>query len=170
MLYCKKEKFEINIFLKNDKIELFDSQKKSLFYTRPDLVKEWHPTKNKFYSPEKLSVSSTVMIWWKCSKGHEWKTSPNSRRAGGNCPYCAGIKLKGDLKSRNPELAKMWHPTKNGDLKPNKISFCSGQTVWWKCSKGHEWQASVYVQKRRKFCPCCKEKEKIKFKPINVKT
>ena len=43
----------------------------------------------------------------------------------------------------NPELAKEWHQTKNGELKPNDFTYGSGTKVWWKCDEGldHEWEA-----------------------------
>jgi len=33
----------------------------------------------------------------------------------------------------NPELAKEWHPTKNGSLTLYDATLGSGQKVWWKC-------------------------------------
>jgi len=42
-----------------------------------------------------------------------------------------------------PEIAKEWHPTKNGNLKPNQIKKGSGKIVWWKCKNNHEWKVSI---------------------------
>ena len=36
-----------------------------------------------------------------------------------------------DLQTTNPELAKQWHPTKNGDLKPTNVMANSNKIVWW---------------------------------------
>ena len=56
------------------------------------------------------------------------------------------------LAAKCPELAKQWHPTKNGDLTPEDISYGSGKTVWWflpyddpKTGKhfDFEWQAVI---------------------------
>ena len=47
------------------------------------------------------------------------------------------------LAYRFPELAKEWHPTKNGVLTPSDITYGSKQIVWWKCKIGHEWQTSA---------------------------
>ena len=55
----------------------------------PKLAAEWHPTRNGELLPEMLVVSSNKKIWWKCSKGHEWRTSPNGRSFGSGCPSCA---------------------------------------------------------------------------------
>jgi very-short-patch-repair endonuclease len=46
------------------------------------------------------------------------------------------------FESKFPDIAKEWHPTKNGKLKPNNITAYSNKKVWWKCSKcGNEWMA-----------------------------
>ena len=50
---------------------------------------------------------------------------------------------KNNFKILRPETAKEWHPTKNGELKPENFSYGSNKKVWWKCQKGHEWQAVV---------------------------
>lgn len=45
--------------------------------------------------------------------------------------------------TKNPELAKEWHPTKNGDLTPYDVTYGSLKKVWWQCEKGHEWKARI---------------------------
>ena len=45
----------------------------------------------------------------------------------------------------NPALAKEWNYGKNGSLKPEHITASSNKKVWWICSNGHEWQATVYI-------------------------
>ena len=45
-----------------------------------------------------------------------------------------------------PEIAKEWHPTKNGDLKPNEVLPGSAKKVWWKCENNHEYFAHIRVQ------------------------
>jgi predicted RNA-binding Zn-ribbon protein involved in translation (DUF1610 family) len=50
----------------------------------------------------------------------------------------------GSLAYKNPKLAKEWHPTKNGYLKPQDITSGVDHKVWWLCSTcGHEWEAAV---------------------------
>lgn len=40
------------------------------------------------------------------------------------------------LAELNTELAKQWHPTKNGDLTTFDVFPKSHKKVWWKCDKG----------------------------------
>ena len=47
------------------------------------------------------------------------------------------------LESLNPSMANEWHPIKNGNLKPIDVTISSHKKVWWRCSKGHEWEATV---------------------------
>jgi len=55
----------------------------------------------------------------------------------------------------NPKLASEWHHVKNGELTPNDVKAHSGKKVWWLCSKGHEWLASVDSRSRGCGCPLC---------------
>lgn len=40
-------------------------------------------------TPDKVTVSSGVKVWWKCDKGHEWQAAPSTRLHSG-CPKCSG--------------------------------------------------------------------------------
>ncbi|MBQ2118039.1 MAG: zinc-ribbon domain-containing protein [Clostridia bacterium] len=61
----------------------------------PDLVKEWHPTKNAPLTPEQITKGSHKKVWWKCANGHEWQATVKSRTLGGcGCPECAKKKQK----------------------------------------------------------------------------
>ncbi len=58
----------------------------------------------------------------------------------------------------NPELAKQWHPDKNGDLKPYDVLPGSNKNVWWQCpvDDEHEWKTSVAHRSNRGHgCPYC---------------
>lgn len=68
------------------------------------------------------------------------------------------VKGQNDLATVNPELAKQWHPTKNGNLTPSDITSGSSKEVWWICDKGHEWCASPNSRvshNRNRNCPFC---------------
>jgi hypothetical protein len=55
----------------------------------------------------------------------------------------------------NPDLAKEWHPSRNGDLNPRNVTPGSGKKVWWICADGHEWEAAIYSRNRGSGCPIC---------------
>lgn len=54
-----------------------------------------------------------------------------------------------------PDLTKEWHPTKNGILKPSDVTCGMHKSVWWICSKGHEWEAMIYSRVGGNGCPVC---------------
>ena len=57
---------------------------------------------------------------------------------------------KPSLAESHPELAREWHPTKNGDRTPEHFTFGSNVRIWWLCPEAclscggaHEWEAST---------------------------
>ena len=135
-----------------------------LLIDNPNLVKEFHPTKNGNLTPENFSYKSGKKVWWKCSKDqeHEWIVSIANRSNGNNCPFCSGNKVSktNNFLVKFPSVAKEWHPTKNGDLKPENFTYGSEKRVWWKCPKGddHEWIATIN-DRRTDGCPFCRGKK-----------
>ena len=127
------------------------------------MAKEWHPTKNGDLKPNMVAPRSSKKAWWMCEKGHEWEASISSRTDGRGCPICANKKILSgynDLATKNPKLAREWHPTKNADLKPNMIAPGSNKKVWWMCEEGHEWQAKVNDRSNGTNCPFCRKSKK----------
>ena len=125
---------------------------------KQDLLKQWNASKNGCELPSNLKFKSNVPVWWICEKGHEWKAAPSERVIGRGCPYCSHRRVipgETDLETLNPELAKEWHPTKNGDLKPSGITSKSQKTVWWLGKCGHEWQGNINDRARGRGCPYC---------------
>ena len=124
----------------------------------PILAKEWNCEKNNGLMPVDVMPNSNKKVWWKCSQGHEWQATISHRNSGRGCPYCSGKRfLKGynDLKTINSDLAKEWNYEKNGSIKPENFLRSSEEKVWWKCEKGHEWQATITSRNRGRGCPYC---------------
>ena len=144
----------------------FMIKENSILTLYPKLAKEWHPTKNGNLMPKHTKPGSNKKVWWICPKGHEYQLSVCSRTERGNgCPYCSGHRvLKGynDLESKYPKLAKEWHPTKNGFLKPSDVTSNSDKKVWWICSKGHEWKTSISKRTKGRGCPYCSGQQVLK--------
>lgn len=59
----------------------------------------------------------------------------------------------------NTEIAQEWNYEKNATLKPEHFTPNSNKKVWWKCSKGHEWQAVIYHRNNGIGCPYCAGKK-----------
>ena len=100
----------------------------------PQLVAEWHPTKNGDLLPSEVSNKSLKEVWWICNRGHEWKEKIYIRAKGRDCPYCSGQKVLpgfNDLKTKNPELVKMWDYERNCNLKPETLQESEVDEVGW---------------------------------------
>ena len=132
----------------------------------PALATEWNYERNSGLMPMDVLPNSNKKVWWKCSKGHEWKSTVANRNNGNGCPYCLGryaVKGENDLQTVNPALAKEWNYEKNDDLKPEEFTANSNKDVWWKCSKGHEWHASIANRNKGNGCPVCNSERKTSF-------
>lgn len=128
----------------------------------PDLAKEWLYEKNGSLTPDQVLPGSHRLVWWRCDKGHEWQAQIKSRVNGTGCPICDNKQVQAgdnDLQSLYPTLAKEWHPTKNGELAPADVVPGTRRKVWWRCEKGHDYQASVASRVNGSGCPICAGKK-----------
>jgi NADPH-dependent 7-cyano-7-deazaguanine reductase QueF len=134
---------------------------KSLAELNPELVKQWHPTKNGDLTPFDVTCGSNEPVWWKCSKGddHEWKAPVARVFNGSGCSICSGKKVvkSNCLTTTHPHIAMEWHPTKNGDLIPSDVMSGSNKPAWWQCNKGndHIWETRISHRKNGSNCPVC---------------
>lgn len=131
-----------------------------LVTTNPELVKEWDYEKNNKLLPTQVTCGSGKKVWWRCQNQHEWNAQICSRAQGSGCPFCSGrfaIAGVNDLESIHPDVAKEWNYSKNGNVIPKMVAKSSGKKYWWKCSEGHEWQATVSSRtgKIHAGCPFC---------------
>ena len=44
-----------------------------------------------------------------------------------------------------------WNFEKNGSITPENFTFASGEKVWWKCNKGHEWKSIIANRTQKTF-------------------
>lgn len=123
----------------------------------PELIHEWHTEKNGQLTPFNVTRQSNKLVWWKCVKGHEWETAVYSRSSSG-CPYCRRslITSERSLFYRAPDLAKQWHPQKNGDWTVHNTLYGSDRKIWWLCQCGHEWEAKIHNRMIHRKCPVCR--------------
>ena len=153
---------------------------KSIAVTHPKIAEQWHLTKNEKKIPSDYVSGSNKKLWWLCDKAtcekgckHEWETTINSRcLQNTGCPYCSGriVCPCNSIETTHPEIAKQWHPTKNGkDKLPSHYSSGSGELIWWQCENRtciegciHEWEEYIYNRCGRieSGCPYCSKPRK----------
>jgi len=70
------------------------------------------------------------------------------------------LKNHSSLFETTPILVKEWHPSANFDLTPRKVKIGYPNKVWWLCSEGHEWQATIKTRLKHNDCPKCENTQK----------
>jgi len=59
----------------------------------------------------------------------------------------------------SPDLMAEYDADKNLDIDPRSVSVGSHLRLWWKCGKGHSWQAEIVKRKSGQQCPYCRGKK-----------
>lgn len=132
----------------------------------PTLAAQWHPTLNGDVTPYDVTCGLHYKAWWQCPKHeeHVWQANVGNRHKGAGCPHCAGYNPSNGIPitETHPEIAAEWHPTLNGDVKPEDVTYGSVKKVWWQCSENpeHIWEAAI--NSRTKGKSNCKECKHIK--------
>ena len=134
--------------------------------TDPFLLTEWDYEKNE-RGPEEYTPNSNEDVYWVCSKcGYHFKAKINNRALRKSCACCSGrIVVPGinDLATTHPQLAKEWHPIKNGDLHPTDVTYGMATRVWWICPEGHEYSATLLHRSSGTNCPVCNSGRQTSF-------
>lgn len=128
---------------------------------RPDIAAQWHPTRNGDLAPTDVVRTSHRTVWWACPDhpDHAWRMSvaEHTTRDQG-CPICSGRQVLAgfnDMATIRPDRARLWHPTRNGDLTPADVTAGTDLRLWWRCPDcGREWQAHGYAVGP---CPGCQQ-------------
>lgn len=129
----------------------------------PEIAVEWNEYRNG--RPVGLTAKdSEEKVWWICSNcGFEWKmTVINRTKHHAGCPSCQYFQTKSlhiglnDLQTCYPHIAAEWNYEKNRLLTPSQVTQYSNRKVWWKCAKGHAWQATISNRTMiGEGCPLC---------------
>lgn len=134
-------------------------KKHSLAEMFPELCKEWDYSKNEL-GPECYAPHSGRRVYWICEKGHSWSATIDVRTGKNHpsgCPYCAGryaIPGETDLETKRPDLTMEWDYERNV-LKPSEVLPFSRKKVFWHCTNGHVYKATIEDRALGTGCPEC---------------
>ena len=135
----------------------------------PDLIIEWDYARNNEMglSPENITSGSSKKAFWICQKHKKQycQTIKNKSNGQRGCQLCQAeflqntnpqryLKGKLSLADKYQDLLKEWDFDKN-DILPTQVTAGSGKYVWWKCTKGHEWQARICNRTSGSACIYC---------------
>ena len=129
----------------------------------PELVEQWHPTKNGLLQPSDVPPTSRRMVWWRDPNcGHEWQDSPAERdkRPRFRCPVCRTI--LDSLAYNYPTLASEWsakNPMTPWQVRPSGALLFVPE---WVCSTDstHRWAAPTALRIHGSDCPMCRDSGK----------
>jgi len=91
-----------------------------IYLARPDLIKEWHPTKNGKSNPRNVTCDHAEELWWLCENGHEWKATVKSRMVGDKCPLCVSELVKEQSQEIGEYLQQQQFKSNNDQASENK--------------------------------------------------
>jgi len=114
-------------------------------------------------SIENYTYGSNETVLWKCTScngEYSMRIAEKAIKKYG-CPYCNNRKLLNDyndLYSCNKVLSEEFDSEKNGVL-PSQVIYGGNQVFWWKCSKNHSYQATIFSRRKGYGCPYCNSKK-----------
>lgn len=127
------------------------------------ILNEINLKKNKNLDLKNLTLSSKEKIWWKCNKGHEWKTALRSRVSSikknkiTGCPKCAAIK---SIIVRE-DVISFFNKKLNPGIDLKTLPSNSKKIITWQCpkNKDHIWKTKYLsrsgTQGAKRKCPYC---------------
>lgn len=104
----------------------------------------------KWLGPEAPNVHTNTR--WQCAEGHEWETTYHSIQNGG-CPECSYMKMSEKYRLKPSDYRKLAESRGFEWLGPEVPN--NSTKTWWRCSKGHEWEAIYNSILRGSGCPTC---------------
>lgn len=139
---------------------------KSLAEKMPEVAKYFDEVKNG-KTVYDIGTGSEYTYWWLCDRGHSIEGKIRSKISGYQdygyfpCLTCYKEDKKKPSHERSlgyrfPEIAKTWHPTKNGDLTAFDVYANANTYVWWLCNEGHDTYALVNSKSNGHPCGLCR--------------
>ena len=132
---------------------------------KPSLIEEWNYKLNNVL-PENVNSGCGERVYWICKNcgygsNGEWFVKIVSRSKGSGCPSCSGLVVsdRNRLSILRPKIASEWHPTLNGNLTPDDVSYGTSKKFWWICPSGHEYYSSVNDRTSERGCNVCSKEQ-----------
>lgn len=130
----------------------------------PQLILKWDEEKNLPLTPYNITTKYAKKVWWRCEKNHIWKRKIKEQLKNDTCPYCIHRlpSPEYNFSVLYPEIAKEWDLKLNNNLEPTQILPRSNLKYYWRCHKGHIWQATANNRSHGRGCPICYKESRIK--------
>ncbi len=126
--------------------------------TDPALGREFSP-KNRPLTADQVFAGSSKTFWWRCDKGHDFEAKASNRSAAhSGCPICLHRHIiigVNDAATLYPQLAREFHPDKNLNHSLDRLAPGTNVLLWWQCTEGHTYRASLGNRTRGAGCRYC---------------
>ncbi len=121
-----------------------------------DFFKKYAISKNGLCLSEHYETQSSKLEF-QCSKGHKWKTTAGSIRAGKTwCPFCAGtfkVTTEKQIQDKLDEVRNI--AILKGGKCLSKTYINSKTKLKFQCSQGHIWETIPHIIKKGGWCNAC---------------
>lgn len=141
----------------------------SVGITDPALLEEWDYELNE-NGPECYTARSNKTVNWHCKKcGYRYKSKISNKANGRKCACCQRkVVVPGinDLATTHPSIVAEWDYELNGNMKPQDFLAGTRRKVFWRCSEGHSYEASINHRTssgRGTKCPVCNDGRQTSF-------
>lgn len=118
----------------------------------PHLLALWDSERNS-ETPADVPARNYRTAWWRCRRGHSFQRQPRMMLRDATCPTCGVTSTSFAVEYLH--LARLWHPTRNGDLGPDMIDGRHAAEVWWACERGHAFRRAPLQMPHDSSCPTC---------------
>lgn len=126
--------------------------------THPTIAIDLDPSYAEYHPATSFLACSEVKVPWLCPAGHAYTMRVYDRTHGGRCKECehaANRSTNKNLTATHPTIAREWHPTENGELRPEDFSHGSKETVIWLCPVGHDYPMRIERRTAGYNCSVC---------------
>ena len=115
----------------------------------PEVLEMWNYERNLDVRPEYIATFSSLRVWWKCDRGHEWQGVVANISSGSGCPTCA----PGGFDSSKPGILYF---IQNREMMANKIGITNQgirtlriqhfEKLGWKRISEHPMQSGIHTR------------------------
>jgi hypothetical protein len=114
-------------------------------------------------------VNVSVKYRWRCAIGHQWDATAGTVKRGAWCPHCMGEQIsQALLDPMGMEKLQQAAQARGGECLAEAYKGVNHK-YRWRCSHGHEWEASgANIVRGKSWCPVCGRLARAKSRRLGI--